>query len=126
MRTGPAEGRKVLVVDDEAMAAMALGAYLEDLGYEVLDFPATGEEAIRIADAEDPAIVFMDVNLPGGMDGIEAAERIKSRGPVSIVFMTGYSSQSVGQRASALSPLAFLVKPFDFSAIDGILASLRS
>ena len=116
--------RKILIVEDETMTAMALASYLEDLGQEVLELPATGEEAVKMARAQGPDLVFMDVNLPGGMDGLEAAKAISGMGKAAIVFITGYSNKSVVDRAAALSPAAYLVKPFDFSVIDGILDSL--
>jgi DNA-binding NarL/FixJ family response regulator len=77
-----------------------------------------------MAKSEKPDILFMDISLSGKMDGIEAAETIARNAPIAIVFMTGYSNQSIIDRASALAPAAYLVKPFDFSAIDGILASI--
>ena len=90
----------------------------------MLEPSATGEDAIRTARAEEPDIVFMDVSLQGGMDGIEAATIIAQGGPTSIVFITGYSNKSVYERAAVCAPAAYLVKPFDFSAIDEILTSL--
>ena len=116
--------KKVLIVEDETMTAMALASRLRDLGCAVIDLTATGEEAVRKAKAERPDIVFMDVNLPGDMDGIETAEIIAKSVPASIVFISGYSSKAAHDRAVACSPAAFLVKPFDFSAIGGILASI--
>jgi CheY-like chemotaxis protein len=116
--------RRILIVEDESLSAIALADYLEGLGHEVLDLPSTGEEAIAIAEADKPDLVFMDVSLPGGMDGIEAARAIAQARPVALVFMTGYANESVTERAAALNPVAYLVKPFDFSLVDGILASL--
>lgn len=118
------KSRKVLIVEDETLTALALSSYLRDLGCQVLDLSATGEEAIQTARAQKPDIVFMDVNLQGKMDGIEAAGIIAQGGPISIVFITGYSNKSIFDRAAAHAPAAYLVKPFDFSAIDEILASI--
>ena len=116
--------RKVLIVEDETLTALALSAYLSDLGCEVLDLSATGEEAVQTARANKPDIVFMDVNLQGKMDGIEAAGIIAQGGPISIIFITGYSNKSVHDRAAAQSPTAYLIKPFDFSVIDKILEAI--
>jgi two-component system, response regulator PdtaR len=116
--------RKILIVEDETIAAMALGFYLEDKGCEVLDFSVSGEDAVKVAKAERPDIIFMDVNLSGAMDGIEAAEIIAREGPVAIIFMTGFSNKSVIERITERNPSVYLEKPFDFTAIDGILSSM--
>jgi two-component system, response regulator PdtaR len=116
--------RKILIVEDETMSAIALAEYLEGLGCEAMDLLSSGEEAVILAKAKKPDLVFMDVNLPGRLDGIAAAEQIARDGSVPIVFMSGYSSAQIASRAAAVEPLAFLVKPFDFSLIDGILDGL--
>ncbi len=116
--------RRILIVEDETMSAIALAEYLEELGYETLDLPSTGEEAVALAEERGPDLVFMDVNLPGRMDGIEAASRIAGDGAARIVFMTGYANAQVASRAAAVEPLAILVKPFDFSDVDAVLAGL--
>jgi CheY-like chemotaxis protein len=116
--------KRILIVEDETMTAMALADYLEGLGHEILELPSTGEEAVSLALAMRPDLVFMDVNLPGSMDGLEAASLIAGEIPVAIVFITGYSNEAVVARAKALSPAAYLVKPFDFPVLDGILAAI--
>ena len=116
--------KTILIVEDESLSAISLASYLEDLGHRVLDFPTTGREAIAIAEADRPDIVFMDVSLPGDMDGIEAARIINERAPVALIFMTGYANKSVTERAADLKPVAYLIKPFDFALIDGILDSI--
>ncbi len=116
--------KRILIVEDESMTAMAMAEYLETLGHEVLVLPPTAEQAVLIAERERPDVVFMDINLPGKMDGIEAAERISRLGPVAIIFMTGYSNKSILDRAKARFPAACIEKPFDFALLDGILSSL--
>jgi DNA-binding NarL/FixJ family response regulator len=116
--------KRVLVVEDETMSAMAMADYLEDLGHEVLELPRDGEEAIALAREKRPDLVLMDVNLPGPMNGLEAARIIAAESSAAIVFITGYSNEAMISKAALLSPAAFIVKPFDFSVLDGILKSL--
>src|SRR5208283_4464304 len=115
------KGKRVLIVEDESLTAMALRLHLQGMGYEVLDFSATGEEAVQRARMERPDIVFMDVSLAGKMDGIEAAELIAGEERVSIVFMTGLTTQAMTQRVAVHGLAGYLVKPIDFAEINGIL-----
>jgi CheY-like chemotaxis protein len=117
-------GKRVLIVEDESLTAMALSLYLQGLGYEVLDYSATGEEAVQRARAEHPDIIFMDISLAGKMDGIEAAELIAGGEQVSIVFMTGLATQAITERVSAQGLAGYLVKPIDFAEINGILSRI--
>ena len=116
--------KRVLIVEDETMTAMAMADYLEGLGHEVLELPATGEEAVGLAREKRPDLVLMDVNLPGPIDGLEAARMIAAEAGPAIVFITGYSNEAMVKKAEALGPAAFIVKPFDFSVLDGILEGL--
>jgi len=116
--------KRVLIVEDESLTAMALGAYLEDLGYELVGFSATGEDAVQKANENTPDIIFMDLRLAGKMDGLEAAEIISRETRASIVFMTGHSTQAVIERVAALALAGYLIKPIDFSDINRILARI--
>jgi len=117
-------GKKVLIVEDESLTAMALAAYLRNEGYDVLGLSATGEEAVRKSREDAPEIIFMDIRLAGEMDGIEAAEIISRERTVSFVFITGHSSQAPLKRVSAGAIAGYLTKPIDFSTIPGILSNI--
>lgn len=67
---------KVLIVEDEQLIAMCLKLDIEDIGVMVLPTVSNGKASIEIANKENPDLILMDINLPGGMDGIEAAEQI--------------------------------------------------
>ena len=114
--------KKVLIVEDESLTAMALGAYLRGEGYDVVGLSATGEEALQRARNDHPDIIFMDIRLAGKMDGIEAAEAISREGRFPIVFMTGHTIEESTPRLGALVSAGYLTKPISFSDIDGILA----
>lgn len=65
-------GARVLIVDDHALLRDAIRVALELAGHEIVGEAGDGYEAIRLAEELRPAIVLMDVSLPG-IDGIEAA-----------------------------------------------------
>lgn len=107
------DGAKVLVVEDEAVVALDLKDRLVDLGYSVPGFVSTGEEAIRKAAEEQPDLVLMDVRLKGKMDGIEAAEVIRARFNIPVVYLTAFADDDTLRRAQVTAPFGYLVKPFE-------------
>jgi CheY-like chemotaxis protein len=118
------EKKKVLIVDDEGLNAMALGEHLTKMGYLIVGFAATGIEAIQKAKDEKPDIIFLDIRLPGSMDGLEAVNIIHRHGKIPTIIISGYTEKIMIERDSAFQPIAFLSKPFNFDEIDGILDRL--
>lgn len=108
---------RVLVVEDEAVVALALQKCLENLGHEVTARAATGEEAIRKAREIEPDVILMDIRLKGGMDGIEAARRILESMKIPVIYLTAYSDEKTLERARRTEPYGYLIKPVDEGAV---------
>jgi signal transduction histidine kinase len=106
-------GAKVLVVEDESIVALDLRKALTGLGYSVPAVAASGEEAIRKAAEACPDLVLMDIRLRGGMSGIEAAEDIRARFGIPVVYLTALADESTVQWARKTEPFGYLIKPFD-------------
>src|ERR1035438_1201268 len=82
----------ILVVDDEEVMCESLAAWLREDGY-LVDTASSGREAIEKATAKDYAIYFIDLKMPGGMDGIEAMMEIRRLHPeASIIIITAYAT----------------------------------
>ena len=103
---------KILVIEDEAIVAADIKHKLTYLGYHVIATAGRGEDAVRIASAERPGLVLMDIALAGTMDGIEAADRICRIYHVPIIFLTAHSDSETLTRAKATGPFGYLLKPF--------------
>jgi PAS domain S-box-containing protein len=103
---------RILVVEDEGIIAEDIRMSLRDLGYDVFAVVATGEEAVRTAEASCPDLVLMDVVLQGDMDGIEAANRIRSSLGVPLIYLTAYADDKMLERAKITEPFGYLIKPF--------------
>jgi len=122
------ENIRILIVEDEFLAAIYLQRELTRSGYTVSQLVATGEDAIERVEQEQPDVILMDIRLAGVIDGIEAAREIVSRHAIPIIFMTGYSDDETRERAQRLAPAAYLIKPIQVyqvkSAIDSALAAM--
>lgn len=103
---------RILIVEDERIVAEHLQKILFQLGYEADHSAATGEEAITLAEETRPDLVLMDIMLDGDMDGIQAAERIRSDLQVPVIYLTAYAEDSIVQRAKITEPFGYLLKPF--------------
>jgi AmiR/NasT family two-component response regulator len=102
---------RVLIAEDEALIRMDLREMLVEEGHEVIGEARDGAEAIELARALRPEIVFMDVKMPG-MDGITAAGLIGAERIAPVVMVTAFSQTRYVEEASAAGAMAYLVKPF--------------
>ena len=104
---------RILIVEDEVIAAKSLELRLTRLGYTVAGIIAFGEEALHAAQTLRADLVLMDINLRGEMDGIQAAELIRTRLDIPVIFTTAQDDDSTLQRAKITDPFGYLVKPFE-------------
>lgn len=116
---------KVLIVEDELIIAANLQLAFQNLGMDVLDPVVMGQEAVQVAIKEQPDIIFMDIRLVGTMDGIEAATKIHSLKNIPVVFMSGYATEYMMERAQKAHPIDFLEKPVDIKKIKTIIDCLK-
>lgn len=100
---------RILVVEDEWIVADDINESLKDSGYSV-SIVSSGEEAVQKAKEAD--LVLMDIVLKGEINGIEAAERIRSQVNIPVVFLTAYADEKTVKRAKMAEPYGYLVKPF--------------
>lgn len=115
--------KKILIVEDEAIAAMAIEDMIEKMDYQICASVSFGEEAVKIAFAERPDLVVLDIHIHGQIDGIEAAARIKEM-HIPVIFTTGYFDAKMKKKAAALKPIAYLVKPLDHDQLKSIIDSV--
>ena len=102
----------LLVVDDDPSIRNVLGRRLRQWGYEVKEAPGA-TEALEIMMVEAPAIVLLDINMPGH-DGLWLAERIRAKwAGTPIIMVSGKDDLDVVQRAQKLGAVDFVRKPFD-------------
>ncbi len=105
------EKAKILIVEDEAIIAMEVESQLQSLGYEITSIVDTGEKAIKKAEEDRPDIILMDIRIKGEMDGIDAAEEIRSRFGIPVIFSTAYLDEERIERAKITMPFGYVLKP---------------
>jgi PAS domain S-box-containing protein len=104
---------RLLIVEDEDLSARVLHECLQQLGYSVLGTAFSGEEAVlRVAETQ-PDLVLMDIKLQGEMDGVQAAEQIRARFDIPVIYLTGCSDDATLQRAKLTEPYGYVLKPFE-------------
>ena len=116
---------RVMVVDDNRDAADSLAAVLKLLGAEVR-VTNDGRSALDAVAAFRPAVVFLDLGMPG-MDGYETARHMRARDDtrsVLLIALTGWGQESDRRQTQAAGFNQHLVKPADITALRAVLASL--
>jgi CheY-like chemotaxis protein len=114
-------GRRVLLVEDEAMIAMLVEDMLEDLGHKLVTVASRLEEAVAAARNEAFDLAILDLNL-GGVLTYPAADVLAERG-VPFIFATGYGSGGLKEAYAARSTLQ---KPFNTETLgQAIRQALR-
>jgi DNA-binding response OmpR family regulator len=100
----------VLVVDDEPVVRDVVARYLERDGYETLE-AADGEAAKRILERETPALVVLDVMLPG-IDGLELCRWIRETSDTPVVLLTALGEEHERIAGLKLGADDYVTKPF--------------
>ncbi|MBC7185639.1 MAG: response regulator [Calditrichaeota bacterium] len=113
---------KILVVEDEQIVALDMKGMLQRLGYVVTGLAATGEQAIDKAGLTRPDLVLMDIKLRGEMDGVQAAQEIKARYGIPVIYLTANTDPETYERAMATGPVGYLQKPFELEVLAAALA----
>ena len=118
------ERLKAVIVDDNSSIRLLLKGVLADLGLNIVGQAANGEEAIRVAKVHQPAVLFLDVNMPG-LSGIDALPRILEASPeTAVVMVTGETSRKLVQQAAGLGARGYIVKPVRPSYVENLLKKL--
>ncbi len=113
---------KILIVEDELIAAEYLKQLLETNGFEVLDIVDNGKDAIKNTKQLKPDIILMDVMLKGSMSGCEAAVEIANEIKCSILFLSAHLNDEMVDYALEAKAVGYVTKPYNEAQI---LATLK-
>jgi len=115
--------KRILVVEDHEENRRIIRDLLTSAGFEMIE-ALTGEDGVRLAAAERPDLILMDIQLPG-LDGYEATRRIKANPalrPIPIIAVTSYALSGDEVKAREAGCDDYVTKPFSPRAL---LAKVR-
>lgn len=108
---------RILIVEDEALIAMAIGDILNDAGHTVVGYAASRERAAHLAAKFHPELAIIDFSLADGETGLDLASDM-SRRQIGTIMMSG-----MPRSIAATDPtMAYVAKPF---TTEGLLDALR-
>jgi two-component system cell cycle response regulator DivK len=116
-------GERLLIVDDNAQNLKLARVLLAGEGYEVRT-AIDAEEAVRVLESFSPALILMDLQLPG-MDGLELTRRLKvdpKHRHIIIIALTAYAMKGDEERARAAGCDGYVAKPIDVEQLPRTLA----
>jgi two-component system, OmpR family, KDP operon response regulator KdpE len=115
-----ARAARILLVDDEVPIQRAVAPLLRARGYEV-DVAGTGSEALKLARAQPPDLIVLDLGLPD-IEGTEVCRRIRGESAVPIVVLSARGSEADKVSALDLGADDYVTKPF---GPEELLARIR-
>jgi two-component system KDP operon response regulator KdpE len=108
-------GTKILIVEDDEALIRMLATHLETRGFDVLA-ATRGREALRLAFEKHPALVLLDVMMPG-MDGWQTCERLRELSDIPIIMITAKAEETDLLKGFRLGADDYLTKPFSLKEL---------
>ena len=120
-----AAGKRVLVIDDEALIRMLVVDALDDMGFTSAE-AGSGPDGLEILEQMDRIdLLITDVGLPGGMNGRQVAERARELRPdLKVLFITGYAENAALNHGHIGPGTKVLTKPFSVSELTAKIDDL--
>jgi DNA-binding NtrC family response regulator len=111
---------KILVADDEHGICAAFAEFLKREGHDPV-LASTGDEALQLVAAECPAMVFLDVQMPG-LTGLEVLGRLKESHPdLPVVVMTAFGTMDTAMQAVQQGAFDYIGKPVELAQVRKLL-----
>jgi DNA-binding response OmpR family regulator len=104
----------ILIVADEVLLALTLQVALERAGHQVVGPAYSAGAALQLAEAEQPDLALVDIDLRSEIDGIAVARLLRDRHGTTSLFLTGQleAARSAGDAAAGL-----ILKPYDLGTV---------
>jgi signal transduction histidine kinase len=101
----------VYVAEDDPLSGKMMNITIKRIGFEFLGLGTDTDTVIKEVGELKPDVVLMDIDMPGAQDGIGAAEIIKEKYQIPVIYVTANSEDSVFDRALKTSPFGYVLKP---------------
>lgn len=113
----------IAVVDDDAGMRQSLDGLVRSLGYRAALF-TSAEAFLAAPEADATRCVISDLQMPGGMDGIQLARRVGAPLRGRVILISAFLNDKVRNEASDAGVHCFLRKPFDGETLIGCIESI--
>jgi signal transduction histidine kinase len=117
---------RILVIDDNSLAARTLQIFLADKGHQV-ELAVTGPQGLEKARQFLPQVVLCDIGLPG-LDGYSVARQLRQElgsNKMFLIAVSGYGQEEDQERAKSAGFDAYLVKPISLKDLERLLAEFN-
>ena len=116
--------RTAIIVDDSGSIRSLLKGILQEVGWQVIQTAGNGQDGIDAAKKHHPAVIFLDVEMPG-MSGLEALPLILIASPkTKVVMVTGNASRTVLDASVAGGATGYILKPVRPAYVEAIVKKL--
>ena len=115
----------ILIADDSRTIVSMVGSRLERSGYEVLT-AANGESALQLAEERRPALIVLDVEMPG-LDGYEVTRRLRAGDAtrtIPIVLLTSHDTEAEVAAGYEAGATEYITKPFSPQELEAVIERL--
>jgi PAS domain S-box-containing protein len=111
---------RVLIVEDDTLVAELAAGMLHELGFESTVTHSAKEALEQLSGGDRPKLIFSDIIMPGGISGIELAQKVRDRFPeLPVLLTTGYSEQVGGSHGFPV-----LQKPYEMDALASAVGNV--
>ncbi|MCT7528640.1 response regulator [Aliarcobacter cryaerophilus] len=112
----------ILIVEDEFIASEYLYQILDSFGIETIFKAKNSNEALEVVKNNHIDLVFMDINIQGGIDGIKCSFLLNQEYFIPVIFATAYSDTRTINEAKDENIFGYLIKPFQISDVEATLS----
>ncbi len=103
--------KKILIIEDELKIVRTVQLYLEQAGYSVV-WASDGTNGLSVFRQEHPALVLLDLNLPGELDGLDVCRALRRDSNIPVIMLTARSEEVDRLIGLELGADDYITKPF--------------
>ena len=105
--------KKVIIIEDDKMLSTVFRMFLAQMGHELIGFYVSAKDALEVIEDNKPDIILMDIILKDDFNGIIAANLIKEKYNIPVVFISSSTESDIVSDAVDSNAYGYLVKPID-------------
>lgn len=104
---------RVLIIEDNAIQALALEMMVKRLGFERVEKVYSAEQAYELVENFQPDLMLVDINLGSEITGIDIVKEVQNKFSVNVLYITGNSDIRHKEIADETDFIGYLIKPID-------------